>query len=47
MDQNLKLSDFDHRMKIREDISMLTKLYRRLLHIEDNKGANTYSIAGA
>lgn len=43
--RNLKLSDFDCRMKTEEDIVVLTELYGRLLDAEDDGHAGTYSIA--
>jgi hypothetical protein len=46
-DRNLKLSDFDYKIKTKKNIAMLTKLYKRLLNAENNKDADIYDIINA
>lgn len=47
MGQNLKLNNFNHKIKIGEDIMILIKSYKRLLNTEDSGGADTYDIIDA
>jgi len=43
INRNLKLNDFDHKIKIKENIAILIKLFRRLLNQKDGVSINIYN----
>lgn len=47
MGRNLKLNDFDYKIKIEKDIMILIKLYRRLLNMKNDEYVNIYDITDA
>ena len=42
VNRNLKLNNFNRKIKIKKDITILIKLYRRLLDVKNDEYVDTY-----